>query len=486
MSNPIGTATSMLIAVGVGGAVSVALEPDFVDIRQQSWRDNQNLVLDPGTLASLVAQGAIDLATGEDQATYSGISADRFDELVWLEQHVPGTAELMFLWRLGYLDEGEWRFGMTKHGVRQDFIDRLAKTRTVPLTAAEVAVAIHHHVIENQGQLPGLDLNTTGKVLRFPLVDIDAYASAEAYGYSHDQLDALTRTLGLPPGLDLVARAVFRGILDRGDFTLAALQSNRRTEWQEFEFEAYRQILTSHDYAELELRGFLTEDERHAATAKHGMSREDSDLLYSVLGRAPALSTIIKGLARGGTFNGPIDHIPEVGLSAMQRSNTRPEYYNIVWAARYSYPSPFVIRSLAEAGDLGDAKAVAKVLEEVGWNPELATSVAAKWVPDGTAADPHITKAKTQLWSTVHTAYVDSDADDVAATAALELVGVEAAAIPDVLALWQAERTIHRRTLSVPQLKKAVADALKTAAQAHERLLELGYSTDDADVLLAE
>jgi hypothetical protein len=55
-----------------------------------------------------------------------------------------------------------------------------------------------------------------------------------------------------------------------------------------------------------------------------------------------------------------------------------------------------------------------------------------------------------------------------------------------VLALWQAERTIHRRTLSVPQLKKAVADALKTAAQAHERLLELGYSTDDADVLLAE
>ena len=486
MSSAIGTASSLLIAVGVGGAVSQALEPDFVDIRQQSWRDNPNLVLGPGELARLVAQGGIKLEVGQDQATYSGLSSDRFDELVWLEQHVPGSAELMFLWRLGEITDDEWRFGMAKLGMRHDFIEHLAATFTVPITTAEAAVAIHHHVIENQGQLPGLDLKTEGKVLRFPLVDIDAYAAAAAYGDSKANLDAITRTLGLPPGLDLVARAVFRNILDRGDFTLAALQSNRRTEWQEYEFEAYRQILTSHEYTELELRGFSTGDERRANTAKHGMSDEDSDLLYNVLGRAPALSTIVKGLARGGVFNGPIDHIPEVFLSSMQRSNIRPEYYNIVYAARYSYPSPFAIRALAEAGDLGDANDVAQVLEEVGWNPALAKKVAAKWVPDGTAADPEIARANAHLRSTLHSAYVDYDADDTEATATLELVGVAVEAIPAVLERWQAERAIRRRTLTPAQIKKLVGDGRWTEEKALERLQQLGYSLDDATDLLAE
>jgi len=476
----------MLIAVGVGGAVSQALEPDFVDIRQQSWRDNQNLVLGPGELARLVAQGAIGLEVGQDQATYSGLSSSRFDELVWLEQNVPGSAELMFLWRLGYIDEATWRFGMTKLGMRHDFIEHIAETFTLPLTTAEAAVAIHHHVIANQGQLPGLDLDTTGKVLRFPLVDIDAYAAAAAYGDSKANLDAITRTLGLPPGLDLVARAVFRGILDRGDFTLAALQSNRRTEWQEFEFEAYRQIPTAHEFSEGHLRGYLTEDEMYEGTAKHGMTKHDTDLLYANAGRPLNIHQITTGLARGGKYGGTYDDVPEGPYrDAIIRGPLRPEFAALDYANRYNYPSAFTLRTLAHAGDLGDQAAVEQILLEIGWPPHMAKRVAAAWMAEATV-DPEVAKAKTHLRTAIHSAYVDSDADDAEATAALELVGVDATAIADVLELWQAERAIRRSHLTPAQLKKAVADGLKTTEQAHARLLELGYSTDDADVLLAE
>jgi hypothetical protein len=70
--------------------------------------------------------------------------------------------------------------------------------------------------------------------------------------------------------------------------------------------------------------------------------------------------------------------VPEPFRSDIQRSNIREEFAEIVYAARYSYPSPFVLRSLAEAGDLGDAAAVEQILLEVGWKPSLAASVSSK------------------------------------------------------------------------------------------------------------
>src|SRR5205085_2116021 len=156
----------------------------------------------------------------------------------------------------------------------------------------------------------------------------------------------------LPASPDLAARMHFRGIVTEGAFNQAILEGNTRGEWAPFLLDGFRQILTAHEYAELELRGFLTPAERLAGTAKWGMSKADSDLLYDVLGRAIAEHQIVTGEARGGVYNGPIDHIPEAFLSALRRGNIRPEYYNIAYANRYSYPSAFVLRSLTQAGDI--------------------------------------------------------------------------------------------------------------------------------------
>src|SRR5207245_381253 len=121
-----------------------------------------------------------------------------------------------------------------------------------------------------------------GKVPHFPEVQIDAYASALAHGFDNDQLDALARIQGLPPGMDLVARMVFRKILDRSDFTLAAEQANRRVEWADFEFEGYRQIPTADQFVEAHLRGWITQAEMYAGTARHGMSESDTDVEYRI------------------------------------------------------------------------------------------------------------------------------------------------------------------------------------------------------------
>lgn len=488
----IGSAPGILVGFGVGAAAAAALEPAFEIPRQEAWKRNPNRVLDPGLLARLVAQGGIELGDAQDEALRQGFASDKFDRMVWAAQNVPGTAELLFLWRLGLIDQQTWTEGMVKLGQRPDFIDHVAKTFAVPITAEQAAIAVHRSAIANQGQLPDLPPVGDGRVLRYPQVPIDAYASAAAYGVGTDQLDAITRVLGLPPGMDLVARMVFRDILDRNDFDLAAAQSNRRREWAGYEFEGYRHILTPVEYTELELRGFSTRDQRLADAAKWGTSVEDSDKLYNVLGRAPALHTIVIGLARGGVYNGPTDAIPEEFLSAMQRSNIRPEYYNIVYAARYSYPSAFVLRSLAQAGDLGDTDAVEQILLEIGWNPSLAKQVAAKWVPTGTVGDPHAAKAQTQLWNTTHTSYKAEEIDDATATAALEAAGVDAGSVSAVLALWQTERDLVRKQITPAKIVKALgagdvnaATGLAwTQADALAALQARGYSPTEAQDLI--
>src|SRR5205823_7897286 len=173
----------------------------------------------------------------------------------------------------------------------------------------------------------------------------------------------------------------------------------------------FREILTAHNYAELQLRGYLTRDERLAGTRKHGMSDEDSDLLYDVLGRSIPVHQIETGEARGGVYNGPIDGIPEPFLASLRRGNLRREYFNLAYANRYSYPSGFMIRGLAQDGELTRAE-TEEILLEVGWSPKWATTFAQRWTAGTTTtADPSTRKAQTQLWTRLHRSYIAGETD---------------------------------------------------------------------------
>src|SRR5262249_41894862 len=149
---------------------------------------------------------------------------------------------------------------------------------------------------------------------------------------------------------------------------------------------------------------------------------------------------------------------------AIQRSDIRPEFADIVYHDRYTYPSAFVLRSLAQAGDLGGQQAVEQVLLEIGWKPSFATQVSTAWTTSSGGADSHVAKAQTQLWTTTHRSYVAEEIDDATATAALTAAQVSAAAIPQILALWKQERNLVRKQLSPTQIRKAVAGAVVNPA----------------------
>jgi hypothetical protein len=488
VANPFGSIPGIVVGVGAGGAAAAALEPTIEVPRQKAWQNNAVRILDVNLLARLVAQGGIALGDAHADALRDGFGPDKVDALVYLSQSVPGVSELLFLWRLGIISRGTWREGMTKLSIRPDFVDAMEQTFSVPLTGADVAAMIQRSVIPNQGQLPGIDLVTTGRVPRFPQVDIDAYKSAQAYGMSNDQLDAFTRIQGLPPGMDLVARLVFRDVVDRGDFNLAAEQSNRRVEWADYEFEAYKQIPTARDFVEGYLRGWISEAQMNAGTALHGMSAANTDLLFKVSGRPLAVHQITTGLARGGKYPSTYDDVPEPYRKAIQQSNIRPEWAGLDYANRYSEPSFFVTRALLQDGTLTEAEGEQNFLN-LGWRPELAKAAASSYSTAGPAkADTHVGKAQTQLWTATHRSYIGYLSTDADATTALTAAGVSPTTIPEVLTTWKAERDLIRRGLTAANIHKAynkgdindATGAAWTRDEAIAALVELGYNPSDA------
>lgn len=526
----IGSTPSLLLGFAVGEAASAAFEPALEIPRQKAWAKAPYRVLEPELLARLVAQGGVDLGTAEQLATHNGYSAANLDALVYMAQTVPGEAELLFLWRLGVIDEPTFRAGMVKLGRRPDWIDHYEQTFAVPLTAEQAAVAIHHHVIPNQGQLPGLDLTTTGKVLRFPLVPIDAYKAAQAYGFDNDRLDAITRVLGLPPGLDLVARMVFRGILDRGDFTLAALQSNRRTEWQEFEFEGYRQIPTAEQFVEAHLRGWITKQQMYDGCALHGMVPADADLEFQIHRRPVTVRQITQAEAWGGTFQPEAGELQDPYDASVHQNNLGPEWYDLAKALKHTYSVPFWWRSMVEAGAFTAAEATT-ILLRLGNPPDFAAKAVAHFTSGGTAAGKEATKAELSLEheagyitdaeyqtalealgytgaalqlelelgaarqaksyrdkvvEAIHKAYLEHELDDTAAISQLATVNVIGDQATKLLNLWQLERQYTRTRLTEAQVVKAYGKSLITQADALARLADFGLSAADAATRLAE
>jgi hypothetical protein len=193
---------------------------------------------------------------------------------------------------------------------------------------------------------------------------------------------------------------------------------------------------------------------------------------------------LVTGLARGGEYGGTYNDIPEPYRDAVRRSNIRPEYARLAYANRYTYPSAFVLRSLAQAGELGNAAAVEAILLDIGWPPSLAAKIAPQWVKQTAGEDAHVGKAQTQLWNRAHSSYIAAESDDAAASAALARAGVAAASIPDVLALWQAERDLIRKQLTPANIKRAYSKsavneatgAAWTRDEALAALVECGYA----------
>lgn len=485
--------TAAIAGIGVGEAAGVALEPVLDPLKQDAWAQKTPRVLDLGALAQLAASGLITEDAAVTEGARSGFSPDRVKRATQLALEAAPVAELLELWRRGKIGEPLVDHGLAKARIEPQYWAPIKELFYGRLDPAIIATAIQRGIMTDPGFLPVGPPTGVGHVPAFPVSPLDPIEEAKAHGIDRDRLFVETALVGLPLALVQAAQAYFRGIITLDDFKRAVAEGNTRNEWGDAALAVSRQILTSGQYAELELRGFLNQNQRRTKTDQHGMTHADSDLLYDLLGRSINVHAITTGLARGGTFNGPTGAIPAEYLQSLQRGNLRPEYYNLAYANRYTYPSAFVVRSLLTDGAISEAQGE-QIFLDIGWTPQLAKTVATHYaVTVGKTTDPHVGKAQTQLWNTTHKSYVGEMISPQQAQTALTAAGVAPAAVQPVLNLWSEERALIRKQLTPANIRKALDEGVTNPAtgaawtqqDAIQALLERGYDQADAEVFLA-
>ena len=475
---------SGLFGVGVGIAAADAIEPVAEVAKQEAWYHNANKVLGPGELAALVAQGLAQQGEAQDQAQRQGFNADKFDHLAALAQRAPAAAEARVLRRRRLISPELLHHAYAKAQIEPRYWDQLDALLNEHLSPEVVALAIVRGLIPDPGILPVPPPVAEGKVPKFPVFDVDAVKESESEGIDLTRLSVLAGIAGRPMSPEAAAEAFYKGIIELADFERAVSESDVRNEWRDAILDNQRFRLRPADWAGLWLRGWVTEQEANAGGAQYGATPETMLRLYQNRGRPATPRQVHLGYARGahlpgfeGDENGALDR-------AVKESDIRSEWVEIEKANRWSYPSPFVLRQLTNAG-VFDADTTYQILLEMGWKPIYARPTADAWAAVPAASGSSWTpRAASQLWTATHRAYIRGDADEALARSNLELLGVAPADRDQVVALWDAELGILRRDLTQAQVLKLFRKGIWTRDQALTWLTDEGMLPGDAADLL--
>lgn len=474
------------IAFAAGFAAARAMEPVGVGLAQEAWKIEPIRAPDAATMAAGVAQGQVDHEEAALYALQHGYDATAFAALVNVANTGPALGYAYEAWRRGALDDGQFKAALKRTGLEDEWREAMEALKDALLEPAALATAIHRGIVGGAGLLIREPPVGEGKVPSVPRSDLDAVAEAAGSGITAERLRILVGNTGLPLSLGEMLQLLNRGHVEEDDVRRSVAQSNVRNEYMDVALELRRRLLTPHEYAEANLRGWIETAEMHAGTALVGMEQDDADLLFKLLGRPIPLHQVTTGLARGGTYDGPTGDIPEAFIRSLKQGSIRPEWYNIAYANRYSFPAAFVLRALTQAGDLSEKEAHDILLFEA-WEPELAAKVSKRWAKGtGAKADPHVAKAQTQLWTALHKSYIAEETAEALARETFDAIGIDESVHAAILGLWDRERDLVTATLTPAQIKKAAGESKITRDEAIVRLGRLGMDAADAAILLDE
>jgi hypothetical protein len=450
--------------------------------------------------------------------------------MIRLAQTTPAVSEAFALRRRGEISEAQLHHVYRKAQIEPQYYGPLDVLLDALLDPAQIAAAIHRGLIPDPGLLKGEQPAGPRKVEQYPVYPIDALETAASHGLDREQLGVMVGLQGLPMGPHEAAQALFRGIITHGDYIAAFNESNNRNEWAQAVLEQSKQIPTARDFFENALRGYHSLAWAQEQAERHGMSHEDSLVIYQNQGRPMNIHAIQQALARGAKFHPEPGEITDPFDAAIVEGNLKPAYYELAKSLRFTLPSVFTMRSLAESGVWSEAK-TAERLKWAGWLPADADEAAAAWSrgskttkkgltlsdviaeyegrtatraatvtalrelgysQDDAEAKLRVSDAKwqrtlrRQVMNRAHLQYVGWKIDRPAAEAALRGADMTAGLISDTLTLWNIEREINVHELTEAQTVRAFRKGIMDRSTAAMRLEEHGLAAGDVDARLDE
>lgn len=473
MANPISNVTlpyQLLLSFALGNAAAPAIRPFAQSLENDAWAAHTVLPPTIYTTAPMAARGKIPASSVTSWGHSLGYSDDVISKLMVGSLVSPDLADLFSMWRRGFIDQAGFERGLTNLGFMGSWWADLEQLKRTHLSLEQAANARQQQFI----------------------TDAEQRAIAGLYGVEPGDADVQFELAGLPPGVETGLTMLRRGIIDVATFDRIVAEGHTKTKYTAALEQLQVQLLSAATAVRAHLKGHITAAQMHARGAEWGYSPADMDLWYQTEGRPATAHQIHVGYMRGASLPGATDERDAID-TAVAQSDIRPEYADLIFAGRDTYPSLFQLNRLVQANAI-DAATAGEWATRSGVNAQVVTTLETYWrgLSGGTTADTHVSKADTQLWSTLHKAFLGSVVDAPTVQQGFTLLGVAPAAQQQVLERWTFERGLERKRLTPAQVKKALNEGVHNDAtgqpwtrdEALAYLIELGYSAGDADTFL--
>ena len=484
---------------GLGQTFGAILSNLLAPVIHSDLASNPNALLPPDLLAQLAARGIYDHGTAASEARGAAVAGWRFDRMVEGATAYPDLITVLELWRRRVIDREQALTYIRRNGYPDATVGELEQLIAVPLQAADLA----------DMTLRGIIGQDEGRV------------KAEQVGVPPADFDLMAEAVGEPPGPEQLSEMLRRGIIDRAMFDRGIRYSRLRNEWTTPVYRASFQPMSTADAVSAVVQGHLTDGEGRRVAELNGLESQYWPALVETAGEPIARGEALELYNRGEMSRAEVEQ-------AIRESRVKNKYIGDILKLRRRVPPERTVITLLAHGAIDHAHAL-ELLAELGFDRPTSEAIVKAGTAQRTTSTRHLAagtiaelaaehaiteqEATTTLhslgwtdhdarlelkvaqlrrehaWrqsaaSRVGTDYVDRLIDKNTLVGYLDHIGLPVEQRDAYLELWDIERGARRRHLTEAQIVAAVKHGALQDADGHARLVELGYSEQDAHVLL--
>jgi hypothetical protein len=484
------------IGVGLGALLTNELAPPIQALIAQ----NPNSVIGAADAAALVARGKLPRSDMDAEARRQGISSTRFGWLIDANVHEADPGAVLAALNRGLVDQATAARDLKDAGYSDHAINVILETRRVPLSAADAADMVQRGII---GEAEGRRIAAWG-------------------GMQSGDFDLLAQASGQALALQDLLFLYRRGKIDKSRLEHGIRQGNTRNEWiPEAEMLGVIPMSTA-DAIAAAVQNQLPVTQARQIALENGLEPAHFDPLLNTAGDPLSRSEMVQLWNLGEVAQSDVEQ-------ALREGRLKNKYIpDVLKLRRYIWP-PDTVRSLYARGVIDQARAL-RGLADYGMNTEdsaayLAAAQSDKMAPvkDLTEkmlsqlyADEAITrdeassnlaklgyddteiawllsvpdlqrqqKIMNQGISRVHAKFIAYRIDETSAVTAMDNLHVPPTQRDSYIDAWRIERELSTPRLTVAQLGSALKKGYVTADEMYSRLVEYGYTPDDAVIVVS-
>lgn len=377
--------------------------------------------------------------------------------------------------------------------------------------------------------VPASPAELASMVLRGVAGEDWAEGEARKSGIHPNIFKLLVQISGGPPSLEDMLHLMRQGKVSKDDVIRAIKQSNIKSEWIDTILKLGVQPPSPVEMLRAYLQGQVTGEKALELYTRLGGDPEYFQLLYDTEGNSPtplqAADMAFRGVIPWTGSGAGVVSFEQAFLEGPWRNKWLPAFRD----SAYYIPEPRTIQAMLNEGSITPDKA-RKLLQQQAVPADMidafmfdasSTKVkAAKELTESTISTLYQEKAidraqatkflgllrysvdeinyvltawdmarelkyRNTAISTVHSQYISHKLARGPASMALDRLGVPAPQRDAMLKLWDEEESAKVTLLTATQVKSAFKKDLFSPEEALQRLLDLGYSVDDAGIFLS-